>query len=331
MITKNYIFLAFVTLFISFEVKCISFKQLIQSLEESVDCPSLCSDSQPITAISPIDKTPQMLVISGQCAYIVDPTQPQLNQRKNGFKHSLAFTDIQDMFVLTNNLDIELVSIYASGTLVQVISSNGTNSSQDFIASNVFEGLTTDLEKPIDAVFVWTDKRIAYFIQGSKYWAYELTENWKKGSKLLGDNYPRSIGDFGLSNDHKISTAFTDSAKIYFVSIDLIHVFRVSDIDPKTGRFYGRLSKVTIKLKDFLKCPMIYDSDYSVDNQSSNWMDFVTKICSNATDTFDSCEELLVTLLLLALILGVALLLILLMQYIDISSVHKFSTKTSHL
>jgi hypothetical protein len=32
--------------------------------------------------------------------------------------------------------------------------------------SNVFDGLTTDLDVPIDAAFVWTSKRIAYIIQG---------------------------------------------------------------------------------------------------------------------------------------------------------------------
>jgi hypothetical protein len=68
---------------------------------------------------------------------------------------------------------------------------------------------------------------------GSKYWAFELSEGWRKGSKQLADTYPRSIADFGLSVDRKITTAFSDSTKIYFVSTDLVHVFHVSDIDSK--------------------------------------------------------------------------------------------------
>ncbi len=34
------------------------------------------------------------------------------------------------------------------------------------MGSNVFPGLSVDLDLPIDAAFAWNDKRIVYIIQG---------------------------------------------------------------------------------------------------------------------------------------------------------------------
>ena len=82
--------------------------------KESCDCPTLCDDNLKVNAITGINCTPELLLISGECAFIVDPTLPPSKQRRHGFKHLLPFSEVQDMFAIRNNADIEFVTVYVS-------------------------------------------------------------------------------------------------------------------------------------------------------------------------------------------------------------------------
>ena len=92
-----------------------------------------------------------------------------------------------------------------------------------------------------------------------------MSRGWKQGGRPL-HSYPRPISDFGLSVDRPITSAFADSTKIYFLSLDLVYVYKISGVDSKTGVFEGKLSETSIKLKDFLKCPSNLD-----DSVSQSW------------------------------------------------------------
>ncbi|CAG2119897.1 unnamed protein product, partial [Medioppia subpectinata] len=315
MMSKNILHLISIAILFSNEVvDSVAMSRFRLSAAEDSNCPTLCSNLRPITAIASIDGSPQLLLISGECAYFVDPTRGGTDQRRHGFRHLMALQDIQDLFVIANNTNIEFVSLHASGTLVQIIGSNTTNATEDTLLSNVFEGLTADLDLPIDAAFVWTSKRIAYIIQGSKYWAFELSDGWRRGSRSLADNYPRSIADFGLTDGHKITTAFSDSTKIYFVSMDLVHEFHVSDVDPKTGRFVGSLCQKTIKLKDFLKCSK---EDTKSQKKSLNWFSSFGRLMSDMTDSMSTFTLLLAIIALFAVVIGLSLLALTLVSHTD--------------
>ncbi|CAG2112894.1 unnamed protein product [Medioppia subpectinata] len=293
MMSKNILHLISIAILCSNGIVDSVAMRRVWSAAEDSNCPTLYSNLRPITAIASIDGSPQLLLISGECAYFVDyPTRDGIDQRRHGFRHLMALQDIQDLFVIANNTNIEFVSLHASGTLVQIIGSNTTNATEDTILSNVFKGLTADLDLPIDAAFVWTSKRIAYIIQGSKYWAFELSDGWRRGSRALADNYPRSIADFGLTDGHKITTAFSDSTKIYFVSMDLVHEFHVSDVNPKTGRFVGSLCQKTIKLKDFLKCSK---EDTKSQKKSLNWFSSFGRLMSDMTDWMSAMADWMFT------------------------------------
>ena len=92
---------------------CVLLKHLVDQVE-SDDCPTLCDRDLHIDAITGINLTPELLLVSGECAFIVDPGKPANRQKRRGFKHLLPFSDIQDMFAIGNNTDIEFVSIYVS-------------------------------------------------------------------------------------------------------------------------------------------------------------------------------------------------------------------------
>jgi hypothetical protein len=97
-------------------IGCLCLNRLRSSTPpESTDCPTLCSDGLPITAITGIEGTPKLLIVSGECAFVVDPTRDGTDQIRHGFRHSMAFQDIQDMFAVKDTAeDIEFVSLYVS-------------------------------------------------------------------------------------------------------------------------------------------------------------------------------------------------------------------------
>ncbi len=59
-----------------------------------------------------------------------------------------------------------------------------------------------------------------------------MSRGWKKGGKQL-DSFPRNMTDFGLEPNQRITSAFADTTKIYFLTLDLVYTYHIRDIDSK--------------------------------------------------------------------------------------------------
>ena len=113
--SRNILILLSLYLHFHSSIDCLSLNRLLNANQnESNDCPTLCDRDIHIDAITPINVRPELLLISGDCAFVVDPRLPGTNQIRHGFKPSFAFSEIQDIFAIGNNTDIEFVSVYVS-------------------------------------------------------------------------------------------------------------------------------------------------------------------------------------------------------------------------
>jgi hypothetical protein len=113
MFTISVLFFTIILSGIISKIDCVLIDRLLVK-NESNDCLTLCDHDIKVDAITPINLSAELLLISGKCAFIIDPTKFNSSQIKHGFKHSFAFTEIQDMFAIGNKTDIEFVSVYVS-------------------------------------------------------------------------------------------------------------------------------------------------------------------------------------------------------------------------